>query len=92
MRICIRTRVMRLMSDRAYAYANGRLYIYGTLALEIDQSSQLTSLRSIQSNNKCCNSEGENRMNRLRYREKREGERRELYMRSVPLTTSPTSG
>ena len=29
MRICIRTRVMRLMSDRAYAYAYGRLYIYG---------------------------------------------------------------
>jgi hypothetical protein len=31
MRICIRTRVMRLMSDRAYAYAYGRLYIYGPL-------------------------------------------------------------
>jgi len=29
MRIYIRTRVMRLMSDRAYAYAYGRLYIYG---------------------------------------------------------------
>jgi len=29
MRICIRNRVMRLMSDRAYAYAYGRLYIYG---------------------------------------------------------------
>jgi len=29
MRICIRTRVMRLMLDRAYAYAYGRLYIYG---------------------------------------------------------------
>ena len=28
----------------------------------------------------------------VRYREKREGERRELYMRSVPLTTSPASG
>jgi hypothetical protein len=51
MRICIRTRVMRLMSDRAYAYAYGRLYIYGPLALEIDQSSQSTSQRSIQSNN-----------------------------------------
>jgi len=51
MRICIRTRVMRLMLDRAYAYAYGRLYIYGLLALEIDQSSQSTSQRSIQSNN-----------------------------------------
>jgi len=29
MRICIRTRVMRLMSGSAYAYAYGRLYIYG---------------------------------------------------------------
>jgi hypothetical protein len=29
MRICIRTRVMRLMSDRAYAYTYGILYIYG---------------------------------------------------------------
>ena len=29
MRICIRTRVIRLMSDRACAYAYGRLYIYG---------------------------------------------------------------
>ena len=38
MRICIRTRVMRLMSDRAYAYAYGRLYIYGPLALEIENS------------------------------------------------------
>jgi hypothetical protein len=37
MRICIRTRVMRLMSDRAYAYAYGRLYIYGPLALEIER-------------------------------------------------------
>jgi len=36
MRICIRTKVMRLMSDRAYAYAYGRLYIYGPLALEIE--------------------------------------------------------
>jgi len=34
MRICIRTKVMHLMSDRAYAYAYGRLYIYGPLALE----------------------------------------------------------
>jgi len=33
MRICIRIRVMRLMSDSVYAYAYGRLYIY-----EIDQS------------------------------------------------------
>jgi len=31
-------RVMRLMSDRAYAYAYGRLYIYGPLALEIEKS------------------------------------------------------
>jgi len=57
MRICIRTRVMRLMSDRAYAYEYGRLYIYGPLALEIErinQSSQSTSLRSIQSNTLCC--------------------------------------
>jgi hypothetical protein len=38
MRICIRTRVMRLMSDRAYAYAYGRLYIDGPLALEIEKS------------------------------------------------------
>jgi hypothetical protein len=29
MRICVRTRVMRLVLDRAYAYAYGRLYIYG---------------------------------------------------------------
>jgi len=29
MRICIRTRVMRLLSDSAYAYAYGRLYING---------------------------------------------------------------
>jgi hypothetical protein len=29
MRIYIRARVMRLMSDRAYAYVYGRLYIYG---------------------------------------------------------------
>jgi hypothetical protein len=29
MRRCIRTRVMRLMSGSAYAYAYGRLYIYG---------------------------------------------------------------
>jgi len=36
MRICTRTRVMRLMSDRTYAYAYGRLYIYGPLALEIE--------------------------------------------------------
>ena len=33
MRICIRIRVMRPMSDSVYAYAYGRLYIY-----EIDQS------------------------------------------------------
>jgi hypothetical protein len=33
MMICIRIRVMRLMSDSVYAYAYGRLYIY-----EIDQS------------------------------------------------------
>jgi len=38
---------MRLMSDRAYVYVYGRLYIYGPLTLEIDQS---TSKRSIQSN------------------------------------------
>ena len=37
MRICIRTKVMRLMSDRAYTYAYGRLYIYGPLALEIER-------------------------------------------------------
>jgi len=41
MRICIRTRVMRLMSDRAYAYAYGRLYIYGPLALEIESINQV---------------------------------------------------
>jgi hypothetical protein len=41
MRICIRTRVMRLMSDRAYAYAHGRLYIYGPLALEIERINQV---------------------------------------------------
>jgi len=29
MRICIRTRVMCLMLDRAYVYAYGRWYIYG---------------------------------------------------------------
>jgi hypothetical protein len=38
MKIYIRTRVMRLMSDRVYAYAYGRLYIYKPYALEIDQS------------------------------------------------------
>jgi hypothetical protein len=38
------------MSDRAYAYVYARLYIYEPLALEIDQSSQSTSQRSIQSN------------------------------------------
>jgi hypothetical protein len=37
MRICIRTRVMRLMSDRAYAYAFGSLYIYRLLAFEIER-------------------------------------------------------
>jgi hypothetical protein len=41
---------VRLMSDRAYAYAYGRLYIYGPLALEIDQSSKSRSHRTIQSN------------------------------------------
>jgi len=41
---------MRLMSDRAYAYAYGRLYIDGPLALEIDQSSQSRSHQIIQSN------------------------------------------
>jgi len=35
---CIRIRVMRLMSDSAYVYAYGRLYIYGPYALLIDQS------------------------------------------------------
>jgi hypothetical protein len=35
--ICIRTRVMRLMLDGAYAYAYERLYIYGPQALEIDK-------------------------------------------------------
>jgi hypothetical protein len=35
---CIRTRVMRL---RAYAYAYGRLYIYGPLDLEIERTNQL---------------------------------------------------
>jgi hypothetical protein len=40
MRIYIRTRVMRLMSDRAYAYAYGRLYIYRPLALEIEKSNK----------------------------------------------------
>jgi len=34
MRICIRIRVMRLMSDRAYVYAYGRLYIYGPSGFE----------------------------------------------------------
>jgi hypothetical protein len=34
MRICIRIRVMRLMSDSAYAYAYVSLYIYGPYALE----------------------------------------------------------
>ena len=29
MKICIRTRVIRLMSGSAYAYAYGRLYISG---------------------------------------------------------------
>jgi hypothetical protein len=29
MRICIRIRTMCLMLDSAYAYAYGRLYIYG---------------------------------------------------------------
>jgi hypothetical protein len=38
MRICIRTRVMHLISDRAFAYAYGRLYIDGPLALEIEKS------------------------------------------------------
>ena len=38
MRICIRTRVIRLMSDSAYAYAYRRLYIYAPSTLEIDQS------------------------------------------------------
>jgi hypothetical protein len=37
MRICIRTRVMHLMSDRAYPDAYRRLYIYGPLALEIER-------------------------------------------------------
>jgi len=53
MRICIRTRVMRLVSDRAYAYAYGNLYIYGPYALEreVNQSSH----SSIQRNIPCCN-------------------------------------
>jgi hypothetical protein len=50
MKIFIRTRIMHLMSDRAYACAYGRLYIYRPLALEIDQLRQSTSQRSIQSN------------------------------------------
>ena len=41
MRICIRTRVIRLISDIAYAYAYGRLYIYGPLALEIERTNQV---------------------------------------------------
>ena len=48
-RICIRIRVMRLMSDRAYAYAYGSLYIYGPLILEIvnqqvKEASKVTTL------------------------------------------------
>jgi hypothetical protein len=34
----------------------------------------------------------ENRVHKLRYRETREGERRGLYTRGVPLTVSPASG
>jgi len=52
MRICIRTRVMRLMSDRAYVYAYGEVVhirAFGPRDRE-DQSNQSTSLRSIQSN------------------------------------------
>jgi len=51
MRIYIRIKVMRLMSDSAYAYAYGSLYIYGPSALEreISQSSH----SSIQSNISC---------------------------------------
>jgi hypothetical protein len=41
MRICIRTRVMRLILDRAYAYAYGRLYIYGPLAFKIESINQV---------------------------------------------------
>jgi len=41
MRVCIRTRVMRLISDRAYAYAYGRLYIYRPLALKIECINQV---------------------------------------------------
>jgi hypothetical protein len=50
MRICIRTRVMRLMRDRAYAYAYGRLYIFGPLALEIERINQ--SIKSINKSKK----------------------------------------
>jgi hypothetical protein len=68
------------MSDRAYAYAYGRLYIYGPLALEIDQSSQSTSQKSIQSNNNCYDMEvGENRVRVFYGIEKIEGERLEIY-------------
>jgi len=41
MRICIRTRVMHLMSDRAYAYAYGRLQIYGPLALKRESNKSI---------------------------------------------------
>jgi hypothetical protein len=32
---------MRLVSDRAYACTDGRLYIYGPLALEIERVNQV---------------------------------------------------
>jgi len=74
---------MRLMSDRAYAYAYGdctytvfgprdrAISIFSTLSVEILGEPRACIDLDI---------------------EKREGESLELYMRSVPLTTSPASG
>jgi len=38
---------MRLMSDRTYAYAYGRLYIYGPLALEIERIKSINKSKKL---------------------------------------------
>jgi len=44
---------MRLMSDRAYAYAYGRLYIYGPLALGIEANQQVKEASKVTTGLEC---------------------------------------
>jgi len=90
--VCFRIRESGSYQDSANAYAK-RIWIWEPLYIRAlgPRVKSIKKSSNNPSNSLYCNSRRENRVNRHLHTEKREGERLEIYMRSVPLTTSPAS-